>query len=334
MGMPLITICVPVYQVEKYIERCIRSLFSQTYENIEFIFVDDCGTDGSVGILKRIISEHPDKIVRIIRHEYNRGISAARNTAMAAAAGDFIMHVDSDDWLEVDAVEVLVERQIMTGADIVSGNALAHYEMGELLLEEPDYADKEEMLQRVVQMTLDHVIWRRLIRTSLYRKNGIQAMEGVNYGEDQYLLSQIVYYANSFSVVKRVVYHYNCINAGSTLREAENSSLFLKKYCEDIKSINALIDFFSNKNDLCVRELRIQKMRYAHSKLWASLKEGRHDVFNLLCQDMKSVSEYSSYVGWTREHLETVSKCYFIFWCLVRYKIMVKKLTGIKNYSI
>ncbi len=106
MMTELISILVPIYGVEKYIERCSRSLFGQTYFNIEYIFVDDCTKDNSIGILKKVLMDYPlrAKKVKIVSHSTNRGLSAARNTALTHAEGAYIMHVDSDDYLSECAV--------------------------------------------------------------------------------------------------------------------------------------------------------------------------------------------------------------------------------------
>ena len=120
-----VSILVPIYNVDKYIERCMRSIFEQTYRDIEYIFVDDCATDNSIEILQNVIQEYPDRKehIRIISHEKNRGLAAARNTSVNNCQTDFLMHVDSDDYLEKNAVELLVNKQKETNADIVSGCA-------------------------------------------------------------------------------------------------------------------------------------------------------------------------------------------------------------------
>ena len=109
----MVSICIPIYGVEKYIERCAISLFEQTYQNIEYIFVDDCTPDKSVEILKSVIERYPNRkpYVRIIKHKKNRGLGSARNTAVDAAKGEFLMHVDSDDWIDNDCVRLCVEKQ-------------------------------------------------------------------------------------------------------------------------------------------------------------------------------------------------------------------------------
>ena len=145
--MYLVSILVPIYKVEKYIERCAISLFEQTYDNIEYIFVDDCLPDNSISILKEVVERYPQRKnkVCILHHEKNRGLSAARNTAINAASGLFISHVDSDDYLDPDAIKLLVEKQLETGADIVTGNHYIVQNSGIKKMYEAEYNDKPEM---------------------------------------------------------------------------------------------------------------------------------------------------------------------------------------------
>ena len=91
-----ISILTPIYGVEKYIEQCARSLFEQSYASIEYIFVDDCTHDKSIGILQSLLKEYPERAqqVRIIHHDRNRGVGAARQTALMAATGDYLLFAD------------------------------------------------------------------------------------------------------------------------------------------------------------------------------------------------------------------------------------------------
>ena len=102
-----VSICVPIYGVEQYIERCVRSLFEQTYENIQYIFVNDCTKDKSIEILQQLLVQYPhrESQVHIITHDRNRGLGAARNTAVDAATGEFLFHVDSDDYIDVTTID-------------------------------------------------------------------------------------------------------------------------------------------------------------------------------------------------------------------------------------
>lgn len=105
--MPKVSVIIPVYGVEKYIERCARSLFEQTLEDMEFIFVDDSTRDNSIDILLEVINEYPQRKnqIKILTHEVNKGLPAARQTGIKAAKGDYIAHCDSDDWVTPNAYQ-------------------------------------------------------------------------------------------------------------------------------------------------------------------------------------------------------------------------------------
>ena len=117
-----VSVCIPVYGVEKYIERCARSLFEQTMtEGIEFIFVNDCTKDKSIEILEKVLGEYPHRKeqVKIIHHKSNLGAATARITAIASCTGDYVIHCDSDDWVEADLYEKMYNRAVETNADMV-----------------------------------------------------------------------------------------------------------------------------------------------------------------------------------------------------------------------
>ena len=202
-----ISILVPIYNVEKYIERCARSLFEQTYPDIEYIFVNDCTPDNSIGILKNVVQDYPhrEEHIRIITHEKNRGLAAARNTAVENCQTDFLMHVDSDDYIEKDTVEKLVAEQQKGDYDIVTGNAVFQKKDSQEILHKNEPIDKEALIKLYIQTVYNHTIWGRLIRTSLYKDNKIQALEGCNIGEDHQVIPQLFYYANRFSSIDDII---------------------------------------------------------------------------------------------------------------------------------
>lgn len=118
-----VSILVPIYGVEQYIERRARSLFEQTCQELEYVFVNDCTPDKSMELLSGVLEDYPERkgAVKIVNHEKNRGLAASRNTGVENATGEFVCLVDSDDWLERNAVEVLLEGQQKKDADMVSG---------------------------------------------------------------------------------------------------------------------------------------------------------------------------------------------------------------------
>ena len=105
-----VSILVPIYRVENYIERCAVSILNQSYDDLEIIFVDVCSPDNSMQVLNQVIKKYPKRIsqIKIIKHNENKGLAEARKTAVNAATGQYVFHLDSDDYLELFAIEYIV----------------------------------------------------------------------------------------------------------------------------------------------------------------------------------------------------------------------------------
>lgn len=128
MQKPLLTVIIPCYNVEKYVENCVRSIMGQSYDNIEIICVDDASPDNSIEILTRLATE--DNRIKIVRHEKNKGLFYARLTGVSEAKGKYIAFVDSDDYVSCDWFRPLVDRAEKTSADMVLGNIVEISEDG------------------------------------------------------------------------------------------------------------------------------------------------------------------------------------------------------------
>lgn len=215
--LPLVSILVPIYGVEKYISRCAHSLFGQTYEKIEFIFVNDCTKDSSIQILKSVIDNYPQrkKSIKIISHESNRGLGAARNTAVLESLGDFLLVVDSDDWLELDAVEKLVNKQIETDADLVRGNFVVEFSHSAEIVKIPQFDSVKEYCIACLTKLIPINIWGQLIKRDLYIDNNVCVEEGCNMAEDYQVTPLLVYYSKTVAWEDSPLYHYDCSNMSS-----------------------------------------------------------------------------------------------------------------------
>lgn len=126
--MPRFTIIMPVYNVENEISQCLQSIQNQTFKDFEVICVDDCGSDNSIKIIEEIASN--DNRFKIIKHSHNQGVSAARNTALAAAQGEYLVFVDPDDWIELNQLEVLDRSITISKKDFILFGFYTHYDDG------------------------------------------------------------------------------------------------------------------------------------------------------------------------------------------------------------
>lgn len=302
--MYLVSCLIPIFKTERYIERCARSLFSQTYSNLEFIFVDDCSPDKSIDVLESVLNDYPVRRaqVKIIHHSSNKGLASARNTLLNNAEGQFICHVDSDDWLEPQAVELLVEQQIKTSADIVSGNAYMHTDKGIERLCEPSYHDKQEMVLRQFQYSLDHVVWRRLIRRSLYTDNHIRCLDGFDMTEDKYQMALLSYYAASFSRIDSYIYNYERRNESSIMSQYVKKETILRKQYESLGNWMGIYRFFYDKESVFHNESAKQTILYANTYLQKSLRLGSKQDFLHAIDSIDHIdADFWSIIGWSRK---------------------------------
>lgn len=215
-----VSILVPVYGVEKYIERCARSLFEQTYDNIEYIFVDDCTQDRSIDILEEVLEKYPNrkKQVKILHHVKNRGLSASRNTALDASTGEYLMHVDSDDYIECDTICRLVKSALDKSSDIIiCGYKRVYKDLMVNCLPNKIY-DMIDYRHKVISGDASHTVWGKLIKASLYKDHNIRAIEGLHQGEDYAVYPKLVHVAQSVDYVDDCCYNYVMRNSLSTLK--------------------------------------------------------------------------------------------------------------------
>lgn len=248
--MSKITIAVPVYGVEKYIERCARSLFKQTYQDIEYLFIDDCTPDRSIEVLRAVMEEYPNRkpYVNIIRHDKNRGLAAARNTGVDNAKGEFILWVDSDDYIDKVTVEECMKKQVECDYDMILFDVVKHLPKRIVEKRNSEFSDNMDLTRKLIDGSVGHGVCGALIRLSLYKDNNIGTIEGVNMAEDYMVTPKLAYSAKKVAQIHQCFYHYDLTNPNSY------SNSFSRKRCEDqIIVFENLIDYF--KNDASLSEL-------------------------------------------------------------------------------
>ncbi len=212
---PKVTIGIPVYGVEKYVERCVRSLFSQTYIDVEYLFVDDCSTDDSVNIIKGLIEEYGIPNARVLRHEVNCGLVEARNTVIANAQGKYLMWVDADDWVENSFVKDAIETIESTDYDVVCFGYKIHYIEGEVDVNYPVFSTAREYLDSILLSNSPYEVWNKIAKTSIYQENNIHSEPGCNVAEDFVMSSKLLFFSKKTCTLQKLLYHYNKQNPNS-----------------------------------------------------------------------------------------------------------------------
>ena len=255
--MPKVSVIVPIYNVEKYLERCVRSLFEQTLDDIEYIFVNDCTPDNSISLLERIANEYPNRVpqVKIIHHTQNLGLSEARATGMNAMTGEYHIHCDSDDWVEPDMYELMYNQAIKTNADIVVCDFVHEFKDSQ---RENHY---EPIKNPHKCITSDNgtqwwTCWNRLVKTSLITRHSIRPISRINMLEDLYLMMNVYYFANVVEYVPKCLYHYNRCNQSSIIATSYSASVLSQK----IHTLKSLETFFRDKNFIIPNTIILNKI--------------------------------------------------------------------------
>lgn len=240
-----VTIVIPVYNVEAYIEDCLRSVAAQTYKGkIECIIVNDCTPDGSCTVIERFVTEYNGNIeFKLLHHERNRGLSAARNTGIDAATGEYIYFLDSDDEITPDCIELLAAPIANRKYDFVIGDYKtigSEKEFPPLRLEEGEITTNSEIRKQYFQGNWYMMAWNKLCNLGFLRNEKLYFKEGL-INEDELWSFQIACTAKSMYVAKEETYIYkirkSSIMGSSNLTKTADalSTIFNEAYKWSVK---------------------------------------------------------------------------------------------------
>lgn len=213
---PLITIVVPVYNAERTLEVCVESLFNQTYPCIEYIFIDDGSTDGSLDLLERLTTlSSRGKNCKIIRSDKNRGTAYARALAIDDATGEWLMFCDSDDRMEPEMTSCMMAVAIEQDADIVTTSYYADSPNSGRVISY-SATDTAELNEAAID-TLHFSLWNKLIRTSLVKTNRLHGFTSAKCWDDLAIVAPALALAGKIAVMHEAYYHYTCSNTSGSL---------------------------------------------------------------------------------------------------------------------
>ena len=245
-----VTIIVPVYNTENYLQKCVLSLIEQTYKNLEIILVNDGSTDTS-GYICEQLAKMDSRIVFI--EQENRGVSAARNSALKKMTGDYLMFLDSDDWLESHCVEKVLSNMLDKYADVLFFNSVFEYSSGwsELRVSNPlqGLVDKRELIRQ----TFGSYGYFLNVNCKMFRVASLKNKEGelLFFDESAFILEDGVWLIPNLIKFKRGFldsygYHHRTMRDDSA---TGNKDKFRERDCEFVKSYCKIIDILVLHND-------------------------------------------------------------------------------------
>lgn len=237
---PLISIIVPIYNAELYLEACLSSIASQTYKNIEVILVNDGSKDNS-GNISEIFCEKDTRFQLI--NQVNRGVGAARNTGLKIAQGEFLIHADSDDLMSERAIEYLYRSILDNGSDIAIGAYTQQTHSGDVLIKHYT-SDKHAFTQKLLTGEYHSGLWNKLIKMNLCKQH--EFVEDINFLEDRLFLVKVLKRNDiKISIINENVYYYRLVATSYVNNMSYDSMLSAIKAIDQVCNISQ--DMFSDK---------------------------------------------------------------------------------------
>lgn len=246
---PRISVIVPIYGVEKYIERCARSLFGQTLNDIEFIFIDDCTLDNSITILKEVVEEYRPFFVnkgwtvRMERMQKNSGLPTVRRHGIQLAKGEYIVHCDSDDWVDAELYETMYKKASEEHHDMVVCNYRKTDGVNERIYAATRTTDKREYMSLLLNAKVTWAVWCRMVHCSVFQNPIIYPTQ--NMGEDMALTIQLLYFCKKIGFVEKPYYNYYINTSSITLTRDKGKVINIVR--QGVENVVLLENFFQDK---------------------------------------------------------------------------------------
>ena len=318
--MAKISIIIPVYNVEKYLRQCLESVVNQTFTDLEVICVNDCSPDNSAEILNEYAQK--DKRIRVINLEKNGGVGNARNLALKEVASDYVMFLDSDDWLALNACELVYNKISKNDNDFVYFNYYKYYEETgstgynknkfKVLLK---FFDTEQINPSELKepFACSSECWFKIYKTEFLRNNNLEFLVGRNF-EDQIFYSKVFCLAKSVSVINEPLLYYRqrnssiCNNIKYALDVPNSWGIVLNnipasacQVCRDsivLNSINSLLYWFKRYRAIersieqkYYKDMRKQFKKYDKETMKRLNRYVDITAFNLI----RNISTYNMY---------------------------------------
>lgn len=283
-----ISLIIPIYNTEKYIKKCLNTVFNQTFEDIEYILINDNTPDNSVKIAQQIIEDHPSKYIRFIHNEKNRGSAGVRNMGIEAAKGKYIIFIDSDDYVEPTMLEDMYNQAVNHNADIVISDYYINYLQKQIYKKQLAPDNGKECAKWIMSGKLHSSNSNKLIKRDLYITNNIRFIEGINMWEDMSTIPRVCFFAKKVAYLPHAYLHYVQYNTNSY------TSNITEKSIKDINiAIQILQDFFATKIEY-QKSLAFLKIKAKIDFIMHSKNDERRKLCKLYSESNRLIIEHPS----------------------------------------
>ena len=293
-----VSVIIPIYKVEAFIERCATTLMEQTLREVEYIFVDDATPDSSIQMLEEVVARYPERKeqVRIVHHDVNKGLPAARNTGLALATGEYVFHCDSDDYVEPTMLEEMYNAAKAQDADIVWCDWFLTFAENERYMKQPYFGSPMEALKAMLSGGMKYNVWNKLVRRSLYTDNDIQFPAGYGMGEDMTMM-MLFAHAKNVAYIPKAYYHYIKTNTNAF------SQTYSDKHLMELKhNVQRIVDYmqgiYGNTLDKELNFFKLDvKLPFLIAGQYKRWEEWYPEANTYILQN-KTISTRTRYIQW------------------------------------
>lgn len=282
-----VSLIVPIYKVEKYVERCLHSIFKQTFSDVEYILINDCTPDRSIEIAKKIIKVYPNKRISLLENEVNIGSAGVRNIGINVAKGKYIIFIDSDDYVEPAMLEDMYNEAEKKSADIVIADYYINYPQKQVCKKQAAPSTGTECAKWILAGLLHSSNSNKLIKKELYTENHISFIEGLNMWEDMSTIPRVCYFANKVVYLPKAYLHYVQYNENSY-----TSSITTKSLLNIQTAIGILQSFFNTEK--FDKDLSFLRLKAKTDFLMHTTGEERKRMCQLYNEPLKMIFEHPS----------------------------------------
>lgn len=221
-----VSIIIPAYNADKYIERCLNSVKSQIFKGFDVLIVDDNSSDSTSEIVNRWSAKNEDVACRYIKHDKNQGVASARNTGLEYATGEYVYFLDADDYIDSMLLEDMVKCAQNEDLDIVGCEWYVSFNENERHIKQKDVSNGMELFKSFANGVSRWNLWLFLVKRELYTQHNIKFIPQVNMGEDLMVMGKLALLSQHVRIIHKPYYHY----------VQTNSEALTKKWTEETRA--------------------------------------------------------------------------------------------------